>query len=86
MAPLRSSLAGSLIAAAAAGLTAWGVCHLWTTRLGHASLSLRLGEVFVPMILATAVYFGASALAGVPAARELAGVVWKRIRPAARPA
>ena len=46
--------------ALAAGLTAWGLRQVWQSHLGHASFALRLGEVFVPMIAATALYFGLS--------------------------
>ncbi len=44
-------------AALVAGVVAWGSAKLWTTHLGHANLWLRLGEVFLPITLATAAYF-----------------------------
>jgi putative peptidoglycan lipid II flippase len=44
----------------AAALTAWGLRMAWQKNLGHSNLVLRLGEVFVPMIAATALYFALS--------------------------
>jgi putative peptidoglycan lipid II flippase len=43
-------------AALVAGATAWGLAHLWTSRFGHGSLILKLGEVFVPIAGASLVY------------------------------
>jgi putative peptidoglycan lipid II flippase len=43
-----------------AGLTAWTARVFWQIHWGHAGLVARLGEVFVPMIAASALYFGIS--------------------------
>jgi putative peptidoglycan lipid II flippase len=74
--PLQSSLAGALGAATIAGATAWASWHAWEVLWGHGSVALRAGAVFIPMILATAVYGAISAWAGVPAMRE----VWRTLR------
>jgi putative peptidoglycan lipid II flippase len=54
-----------------AGLAAWGLRLLWQSHLGHSNLVLRLGEVFVPMISATAIYFGLSLWLKAGSAREI---------------
>jgi putative peptidoglycan lipid II flippase len=55
----------------AAGLTAWTGQLLWQNHFGHLGLGARLGEVFLPMFLATALYFGLSCWMNVGSAREL---------------
>ncbi len=59
----------------AAGLLAWTLRVVWQAHLGHAGLALKLGEVFVPMIAATALYLGLSLWLKVPAAREILAFV-----------
>ncbi len=66
--------------ALAAGLTAWGIRVVWQNHLGHANLFSRLGEVFVPMIVATALYFGLSLRFKIGSAREMLELVLSRIR------
>jgi putative peptidoglycan lipid II flippase len=64
----------------AAGLTAWGIRVAWQSHLGHSTLALRLGEVFVPMIAATAIYFALSLCLKAGSAREILGLVAARAR------
>ncbi len=64
----------------AAGLTAWGIRRVWENNIGHFNLTLRLGEVFVPMIAATAVYFALSLLLNAGSAREMLQLVVARAR------
>ncbi|MBI5772326.1 MAG: murein biosynthesis integral membrane protein MurJ [Verrucomicrobia bacterium] len=59
---------------------AWTMSRAWEAALGHASLVLKLGSVFVPMLAATVVYFGAAWLLKHPAAGELAGFLQKARR------
>jgi len=75
---IRRHLGALLGAAILAGGVAWATASFWTTRLGHATLVLQLGHVFVPITLATLVYFGVSRWAKVPAALEIAGFVRHR--------
>jgi putative peptidoglycan lipid II flippase len=63
----------------AAGLTAWGIRVAWQNHLGHSNLALRLGEVFVPMTIATALYFGLSLLLKAGSAREIMDLIAARI-------
>lgn len=55
-AALRSTLPALLGATVVAGAIAWGSAAWWGTRIGHANLAQRLGEVFVPMTLASLAY------------------------------
>jgi putative peptidoglycan lipid II flippase len=59
------------IAGLIAGGAAWTGRLLWTGHLGHHSLALKLGEVFVPMIVATVLYFGAGLVLKIPSAGEI---------------
>jgi hypothetical protein len=43
----------------------------WEKNLGHATLLLRLGEVFVPMLAATGVYLGLGFWLKVPFVKDL---------------
>jgi hypothetical protein len=63
-----------------AGLTAWGLRWHWTIQAGHATLLLKLGEVFLPMIAATALYFLLTLWWKVPSAREIAEFLLARAK------
>ncbi len=58
MSELWRSLPSMLGSALVAGAVAWALARWWTVTWGHANLLARLGEVFVPMAVASAVYFG----------------------------
>jgi putative peptidoglycan lipid II flippase len=64
-----------------AGLVAWRGALLWQDHVGHASLLPRLGEVFLPMTAATAVYFALSWWMNITSAREMIGLVAARVKP-----
>ena len=61
--------------AGTAGLIAWGLVHWWTVKLGHANLLFKLGEVFVPLTVATVAYLGLALALKVPAAKEILKLV-----------
>jgi putative peptidoglycan lipid II flippase len=65
-------------AAILAGGAAWFALRLWTRQLGHETLLLKAGEVFVPMLAAAIIYFALSAWVKVPYAREVLGVLRMR--------
>ncbi len=69
------------IAVLVAGSLAWGGRALWDTYSGHATLPQRLGEVFVPMTLASAVYFALGLWLKIPSAGEMSHLVLDRIAP-----
>jgi putative peptidoglycan lipid II flippase len=70
-----SELVGKVVsllgATVVAGALAWGLCWYWRRELGHHTLPLRLGEVFVPALSAGAIYWGLTLWLRVPEAREL---------------
>ena len=58
MAEVRRHLPALLGATLAAGGIAWGLAVLWEGWLGHGTFLLKLGELLVPMAVASAAYFG----------------------------
>jgi putative peptidoglycan lipid II flippase len=75
---LRKSLSPALAAALLAGLVAWGLSRSWQSSLGHSTLLLRVGAVFVPMIAAGMIYWCVTLWAGVPAARDMIQLVSRK--------
>jgi putative peptidoglycan lipid II flippase len=71
MGPLRETLMPLAIAGVLAGVVAWSGWHFWESRLGHATLALKIGAVFVPAALAGLVYWLAALAFKIPAAKEL---------------
>ena len=70
-----------LVPAAALGSVIAGVLGwLWERNLGHGTLPAKLGAVFVPGGIAVLVYWLAALWAKVPAAREMADLIFKRFR------
>ena len=67
-----------------AGGIAAALAWFWETRLGHATLMLKLGAVFVPGGIAAMVYWLVAIWGRVPAAHEVVNLVWKRFRRAPR--
>ena len=77
---VKRSLQPVLLATLAGGVLAWCVHWAWDGQLGHASLVLRVGEVFVPAGVAAAVYWGMLWAGKLPAAVEVAGLIQKKLR------
>jgi putative peptidoglycan lipid II flippase len=67
---LRRHFPAMLGAAVCAGALAWWLANLWGRRWGHDTLPLRLGEVFLPMLAGTLVYFGLNWWLKVPFLQE----------------
>jgi putative peptidoglycan lipid II flippase len=67
-------------AAVLAGVVAYGLGWLWERRLGHATLPLKLGAVFVPGTVGCAIYWGTALWLKVPAAHEAAELFLRRFR------
>ena len=78
---LRGTVLPLLGAAVVAGAVCWATRVFWTHHHGHGTLWMRLGEVFIPMALGGAVYFGLGWWLKIAAAREMLGLVLKRLRP-----
>lgn len=79
-AELRRGLPALLGAAAVAGAIAWGASALWAARLGHDGIPARLGEVFVPALLASAAYVGLCAWLKTGHVNELFALLTARLR------
>jgi len=71
MESLRQTLPVLALAAVLAGGTAWLGWRWWEHALGHATLPLKLGAVFVPATVAGLIYILVALAAKVPAAREM---------------
>ncbi len=67
-----------LIAAVIAAIIAWYSREYWTGHYGHENLALKLGEVFVPMTLASAIYFAIALLLRVPSAQDITNLLLRR--------
>jgi hypothetical protein len=70
----------AVLAGVVAALLAW----LWGRWLGHATLALRIGMVFVPGGIAVLVYWLVALWLKVPAAHEVAEFVLHRFRKGSR--
>lgn len=78
MAEVLEQLPRLAVAGLVAGLLAWYGRRLWDGRLGHVTLVLKLGEVFVPMIAASVVYMLLGLLLKIPSAGEMLRLVRRR--------
>jgi putative peptidoglycan lipid II flippase len=86
MAECLAQLPRLALAGLAAGAAAWTLRLLWFHHFGHATLALKLGEVFLPMTAATALYFALTLWWKVASAHEIAGLLRGRTdsKPAGR--
>ena len=67
-------------AAVFAGVIAAVLSWLWERQLGHGTLPVQLGAVFVPGGIAVLVYWPVAFWAKVPAAHDTANLLFKRFR------
>lgn len=77
---LLRQLPGLFGAAVIGGAAAWFAVRWWTSRLGHETLPLKIGEVFVPMLAAGILYFLICLWLKVPHARDILALVSRRRR------
>ena len=80
MAPVRWALLHLIWMGAIAGIVAWMGWRVWAEYLGHATIPLRLGEVFVPAIVAGLIYLGLALWMKIPAAHEMLGFAFAKFR------
>lgn len=80
MGPLRATFRILAPAALAAGIVAWAGWRWWEQALGHRSLTLQIGAVFVPAGVAGALYWAVAMLCRVPAAREMTAFALAKFR------
>jgi putative peptidoglycan lipid II flippase len=80
MQSLRKSLWPLALAAVLAGIVAWALWRLWENEIGHATLALKLGEVFVPAGIAGGIYLAITLALRIPAAREMVDFALAKVR------
>jgi putative peptidoglycan lipid II flippase len=80
MESLRATLLPLAGAGILAGLAAWWGCRLWENTIGHAALFQKVGAVFVPAAAAGLIYFLATVALKIPAAKEMADLVFQIFR------
>ncbi len=81
LAALKRAVPVLLGAALLAGAIAAALSLLWERRLGHATMPLKVGAVFVPGAVAGLAYWLAALAGKVPSALEITGMVLHRRRP-----
>jgi putative peptidoglycan lipid II flippase len=79
-AALRTHVVALIPCAIAAIGLAWSIRAFWESRLGHATFILKLGEVFVPMTIATLAYFIVAIAFRIPFAHDFLALIRKRLR------
>jgi putative peptidoglycan lipid II flippase len=75
---LHRQMPAFVTAAGAAAVAAYAAAAAWSRYIGHAAFAARLGEVFVPIALATAVYFGGAVALRLPYAGEMLRLLRRR--------
>ena len=68
------------LATALAGIIAWVGWQWWEHSLGHGTLALKIGAVFVPATVAGLCYWLTALAANIPAAKEITELVLKKAR------
>ncbi len=72
------SVGPTALAAFIASAVAFGAYYWWSGHLGHATTWLRIGEVFVPLLLSIAVYWGMAIPLKISSAQEMLEMVKRR--------
>ncbi len=80
MESLRANLLKLIPIAIVAGVTAWMWMRIWQTKFGHATVALKIGEVFVPAAIAGIVYWLAANAVKIPAAKELSDFIFAKLK------
>jgi peptidoglycan biosynthesis protein MviN/MurJ (putative lipid II flippase) len=80
MASLRAELLPLALAGTVAGFIAWCGWRFWENSLGHETLALKIGAVFVPAVVAGLVYLLATAWARVGHAQEIAQLILGKLK------
>jgi putative peptidoglycan lipid II flippase len=80
MESLRKTFLPLAAAGLMAGLLAWAGWQLWESQIGHATIALKIGEVFVPAGIAGGVYLLTALAFKIPAAKEMTEFALNRIK------
>jgi len=83
MESLKALLMPLALATALAGAIAWFGWRWWEGKLGHATQVLKIGAVFAPAIVSALIYWLTTYALKVPAAREIADLCFKKLKPKA---
>ena len=78
MQSVRQTLLPLVVAGTLGTFVAWQALRLWEKSLGHDTLALKVGAVFVPAVGAGLVYWIAASLFRIPAATEISGLILAR--------
>ena len=78
MAALRQTLLPLAIAGIVAALAAWQGLGFWERSLGHQTLLLKIGAVFVPAAAAGIVYWLGTLMFKIPAAKEITDFIFQK--------
>jgi peptidoglycan biosynthesis protein MviN/MurJ (putative lipid II flippase) len=79
MADLLNQLGKMIGAVIGAGCITVLLARFWKNNFGHENVLTRLGEVFVPMMVATAFYFAAAAWWKIPAAMDVISLLRQKL-------
>jgi putative peptidoglycan lipid II flippase len=77
---LRKNLPPLALMTILAGLVAWASWRLWENSIGHGTLALKIGAVFVPAGVAGLAYWLAALAFNIPAAKEMAEFALARFK------
>jgi putative peptidoglycan lipid II flippase len=80
LAEFHRSAGPTALAAFIACATAFGIWWLWNRNLGHATLWLRIGEVFAPLLASIAVYWAVALPMKIASAHEMLDLLLRRKR------
>lgn len=80
MQPCIAQFPALIGAAICAGLVCFGTRRLWEGHLGHATVALKIGAVFVPMLIAGIAYICLTLWWRVPAARDVLALARARLK------
>ena len=78
--PLRKTLWPLAFTGITAGLIAWSAWRLWENKLGHETIALKIGAVFVPAGIAGGTYLLIALACKIPAAKEMIGFALAKFR------
>jgi hypothetical protein len=62
-----------------ATMVAWQGMKLWEQSLGHGTLALKLGAVFVPATAAGLIYWLGAVMFKIPAATEMSALIFQKL-------
>ncbi|MGH7976994.1 MAG: murein biosynthesis integral membrane protein MurJ, partial [Limisphaerales bacterium] len=81
MQSLRKNLPQLFLLTIVAGAIAWEIWRLWENNLGHATLALKFGAVFVPAGIAGIIYWLGALWLEIPAAKEMLEFAFSKFHP-----